>query len=118
MASGIKANDHCFEVYNDIKRKRKYLYAIFKIVAPDIVVDKTSDPGATFDDFFEDMKQRTESGCYAVLDFSAPGISGSHLVFTSWISDSLPVKTKMLYASSKDAFRRALDGIKFHIQAS
>ncbi|KAF8572167.1 hypothetical protein P879_00237 [Paragonimus westermani] len=57
MASGIKANDHCFEVYNDIKRKRKYLYAIFKIVAPDIVVDKTSDP--------------------------APGISGSHLVFTS-----------------------------------
>ena len=42
----------------------------------------------------------------------------SKLFFVSWVPDIAKVKVKMLYASSKESFRRVLDGIQLEIQAT
>jgi hypothetical protein len=41
---------------------------------------------------------------------STPGIEKSKIFFVSWVPDIAKVKSKMLYASSKERFRRELDG--------
>jgi len=72
--------------------------------------------------FAEFTAQLPEAECrYAVYDFSYVGKEGvekSKMFFISWVPDVAPVKKKMLYASSKESFRRALDGIQLEIQAT
>jgi len=58
---------------------------------------------------------------YAVCDipFTTPdGRPQEKIVFFLWNPDDGPVKTKMLYASSKDAIRKKLQGIAKEIQAN
>ena len=50
-----------------------------------------------------------------MYDFSYEGKEGvekSKLFFVSWVPDVAKVKAKMLYASSKERFRRELDGAR------
>ena len=44
------------------------------------------------------------------LDNSQEGVEKNKLFFVSWVPDVAKVKAKMLYASSKERFRRELDG--------
>jgi cofilin len=56
-----------------------------------------------------------------VYDFSYVGKEGvekNKLFFISWVPDVAKVKAKMLYASSKERFRRDLDGVQLEIQAT
>jgi hypothetical protein len=57
-----------------------------------------------------------EAECrYGVYDFSYVGKEGvekNKLFFVSWVPDVAKVKAKMLYASSKERFRRELDGAR------
>jgi len=56
-----------------------------------------------------------------VLDYSyvgKEGIEKSKIFFISWVPDTAKVKAKMLYASSKERFRRELDGIQLEVQAT
>lgn len=63
-----------------------------------------------------------EAECrYGVYDFAYVGREGvekSKLFFVSWVPDVAKIKAKMLYASSKEAFRRLLDGVQLEIQAT
>ena len=74
---------------------------------------------ATYDQFTALLP---ESDCrYAVYDFAYVGNEGiekNKLFFVSWVPDVAKVKSKMLYASSKERFRRELDGIQLEIQAT
>ena len=95
---------------------------------------------ATFEQFTALLP---ESECrYAVLDYSyvgKEGIEKSKIFFISWVPDTAKVRTglvlapsrqrvahalatkvkaKMLYASSKERFRRELDGIQLEVQAT
>ncbi|CAD7685152.1 unnamed protein product [Nyctereutes procyonoides] len=40
------------------------------------------------------------------------------LVFIFWAPESAPLKSKMIYASSKDAIKKKLTGIKHELQAN
>ncbi len=40
------------------------------------------------------------------------------LVFLNWAPDTAQVRSKMMYASTKDFFRQQLDGISAEFQAS
>ncbi|KAJ8139155.1 hypothetical protein OY671_007633 [Metschnikowia pulcherrima] len=40
------------------------------------------------------------------------------IVFHTWSPDTAPVRSKMVYASSKDALRRAMDGTAADIQGT
>ena len=42
----------------------------------------------------------------------------SKIFFVSWVPDACKAKTKMLYASSKQALRNALDGVQLDHQAT
>ncbi len=42
----------------------------------------------------------------------------SRIFFIAWSPDVSRVRSKMIYASSKDKFRRELDGIQIELQAT
>jgi cofilin len=42
----------------------------------------------------------------------------SKIFFVSWVPDTCKAKTKMLYASSKQALRNALEGVHLDHQAT
>ncbi|CAL8094069.1 unnamed protein product [Calicophoron daubneyi] len=117
MASGIKPTEECITIYDQIKMKHTHLYAIYKVDGDHIKLDAVSGPNATYDQFLNEMKSRAKQGCYAVVDLPLDE-RNSALGFVSWVSDDLPVKTKMLYASSKDALRKKLEGLKFRVDAT
>jgi len=59
---------------------------------------------------------------YAVYDFNYELASGegtrSKITFIAWSPDDAGIQPKMVYASSKDALKRALNGIATEFQAN
>ena len=58
---------------------------------------------------------------YLVLDWEGVNkdeCQVSKIFFVSWVPDTCKAKTKMLYASSKQALRNALDGVHLDHQAT
>lgn len=85
----------------------------------EIVVSKASNE-SNYEDFVNELP---ENDCrYAVYDFEYETASGegkrSKIVFYIWSPDTAPVKSKMIYASSKDALRRALNGVSTEVQGT
>ena len=72
------------------------------------------DPQADFK--FQDLldKLPADEPRYLVLDWNVENDDGcqlSKIFFVSWVPDTCKAKTKMLYASSKQALRNALEEI-------
>ena len=63
-----------------------------------------------------------EDSCrYAVVDhnYKAPdGGARSKVCFIAWSPDSCKIKEKMLYAASKESFKRNFSGIQIDMQAT
>merc|ERR1719478_871820 len=103
-----------------MKLRSKYGYIIFKITddKKSIVIDKTGEKGASFEEF---CKALPDGDCrYAVLDVeinTKSGATTNKLIFVAWSDDNASVKPKMLYASSKDALKKSLSGINEEYQA-
>jgi hypothetical protein len=58
---------------------------------------------------------------YLVMDWDVENDDGcqmSKIFFVSWVPDTCKAKTKMLYASSKQALRNALEGVHLDHQAT
>lgn len=107
-------------VFMDLKKKRKYRWIVYKIDGErKVVLECTGEPSASYESFCEKLP---EHDCrYGIYDHDYTDVEGcqkSKIVFFAWSPDTAKVKPKMLYASSKDAFRRLLDGIHFEIQAT
>merc|ERR1712061_924887 len=67
-------------------------------------------------DSFPDSEAR-----FAVYDcpiIAKSGAETNKLILIMWNSDNAPVKSKMLYASSKDALKKKLTGIENEFQAT
>ena len=120
MASGVTVNDTCLQEYQALKLKKAHKYVIFNLNKDntEIVVEKTS-KSADYDDFIADLP---ETECrWAVYDFEFEKEGAgkrNKLTFVSWAPDTAKIKQKMLFASSKDALRRALVGIAVEIQGT
>ncbi|KAK6161302.1 hypothetical protein DH2020_004683 [Rehmannia glutinosa] len=100
--------DHSKTTYMELQRKKVYRYVIFKIdeKKKEVVVEKTGSPAESYEDFTASLP---ENDCrYAVYDFDynnrSPSISR--------------IRAKMLYATSKERFRRELQGVHYEIQAT
>lgn len=109
------------KAFNDLKLGKKYKYVIYRLSddKTSIIVDSTS-TDASYDNFLE---QLPENDCkYAVYDFeyeiSASEGKRSKIVFYQWSPDTASVRAKMVYASSKDALRRALNGVSSDVQGT
>ena len=99
------------------KTLRYYTYVIENKKV--IKIDKKGERDATFEDFcdaFPDDEPR-----YGVVDLefkSKDGRPTSKLVFITWNPDTGPIMKKMLYSSSKEAIKSALNGVGIHINAT
>jgi cofilin len=117
-AAGTPVDDACVLKFKDLKSKRKYKYVVFKIDDGKIVVCHEGLPAASFDSFVEQLPENEPR--YAVMDYEykKDGCTKSKIFFVNWAPDTAPIRKKMVYASSKDKFKRDLDGINLEIQAT
>ncbi|EXC04552.1 Actin-depolymerizing factor 7 [Morus notabilis] len=114
----MAVSDECKIKFLELK-KRNYRFIVFKIENQDVVVDKLGSPGETYDDFTASLP---DNECrYAVYDFdfiTDENCQKSKIFFIAWSPDTSKVRSKMVYASSKDRFKRELDGIQVELQAT
>jgi cofilin len=91
--TAIKVADECIPAWNDIKIGHKYRYIIFTFSADlaTVVVEKTADPSANYDNFLDDLPPRDVR--YAVYDFDFRDDDGNlrnRLVLIVWAPDTAP----------------------------
>merc|ERR1712098_419979 len=85
----------------------------------EITIESEGDSSKTYGDFLAAVPENEPR--YAVCDVKFETDDGrpqEKLVFFLWSPDSCGVRDKMLYASSKDALRKKLDGVHREIQAN
>ncbi|CAK7238918.1 MAG: cofilin [Sporothrix thermara] len=132
--SGASASQECVTAYNELKLNKKYKYIIYKLddKNSEIVIETASSDGdwEVFRNQLINATTKTRTGegkgpRYAVYDFEYELASGegtrlksNKLTFIAWSPDDAPIMAKMVYASSKEALRRALTGIATEIQAN
>ncbi|BBM98971.1 cofilin [Marchantia polymorpha subsp. ruderalis] len=120
-SSGMSASDECKLKFMELKRKKTHRFIIFKIdeKLQQIVVEKAGGPDESYEAFASSLP---EKDCrYGVYDFdfvTEDNCQKSKIFFIAWSPDTSRVKAKMLYASSKDRFRRELDGVHYELQAT
>ncbi|PON37468.1 ADF/Cofilin/Destrin [Parasponia andersonii] len=104
-------HDDCKLRFLELKAKRAHRFIVFKIEEKQkqVVVEKLGEPTQSYEDF---TKSLPENECrYAVYD-SQENCQKSRIFFIAWSPDTSRVRSKMIYASSKDRFKRELDGIQ------
>uniref|UniRef100_A0A7N0UCN6 ADF-H domain-containing protein n=1 Tax=Kalanchoe fedtschenkoi TaxID=63787 RepID=A0A7N0UCN6_KALFE len=120
-ASGIAVHDDCKLKFLELKSKRAHRFIVFKIEEKQkqVIVEKLGDPINSYEDFAASLP--ADECRYAVYDFdyvTEENCQKSRIVFIAWSPDISRVRSKMIYASSKDRFKRELDGIQIELQAT
>ncbi|KAK6925804.1 Actin-depolymerizing factor homology domain [Dillenia turbinata] len=118
-ASGMAVNDDCKLKFLELKAKRSYRFLIFKIENQQVMVEKVGSPEESYDDFTASLPP--DECRYAVYDFdftTNENCQKSKIFFIAWSPNTSKVRSKMVYASSKDRFKRELDGIQVELQAT
>ncbi|TDH67236.1 hypothetical protein CCR75_000447 [Bremia lactucae] len=110
-ANAIAPTDAVVAEFKQLKMRRKYRYALFRIEADKIVVDITAPPSASFADFCAALP---DSDCrYAVYDHDyqvSDGRKTSKLFFVTWIPHNSHPGFKMAYTHAKSAFQGVCEG--------
>ncbi|XP_070031627.1 actin-depolymerizing factor 7-like isoform X2 [Nicotiana tomentosiformis] len=112
-------HDDCKLKFLELKSKRDYRYIVFKIESQQVVVEKLGGPEESYEDFTNSLP--ADECCYIVFDFDSittENCQKSKIFFIAWSPDTSKVRMKMVYASSKDKFKRELDGIQVELQAT
>ncbi|KAL1817489.1 actin-depolymerizing factor 4 [Daucus carota subsp. sativus] len=120
-ASGIAVHDDCKLKFLELKAKRTYRSIIFKIeeIQKQVTVEKVGDPAESYEDFAASLP--ADECRYAVYDYdfvTQENCQKSRIFFIAWSPDTAKVRSKMIYASSKERFKRELDGIQVELQAT
>jgi len=138
MASGVAITEQCKTLYNQFKSKHNLHYIIYQLSPSDqnpkeVVVKhqeprspdfKAADFPAIYKGFFQKMEQvaAAKTCCYAVIDcfwIKDGGQERNKIVFIYYAPESSPIKSKMVYSSTKDALMKALgDGFHLNLQAA
>ena len=118
--AGVSVNDECVAKFNDLKLKHAARFIIYRMNddMSQIVVAEEGDKSKTYEDF---VKQLPENDCrYAVFDFEfeVEGNPRSKIIFVNWAPDTAKIRSKMVYAASKEAIKKRLVGISTEVQAT
>ncbi|KAJ0106264.1 hypothetical protein Patl1_17749 [Pistacia atlantica] len=117
----MAVNDDCKLKFMELKTKRSYRFIVFKIEEKiqQVTVEKLGEPNESYEHFTASLPANE---CrYAVYDFdftTEENVQKSKIFFIAWAPDTSRIRSKMLYASSKDRFRRELDGVQVELQAT
>ncbi|RDW95327.1 hypothetical protein BP5796_01090 [Coleophoma crateriformis] len=132
MVYSVSIAPECISLFNELKLNKKIKYIIYKLSDDykEIVVEESSEDG-DWDNFREKLvtaQSKSKTGKlgkgprYAVYDFNYDLASGegqrSKITFIAWSPDDAGIQPKMVYASSKDALKRALTGLATEFQAN
>ncbi|KAL9685342.1 hypothetical protein QQ045_022790 [Rhodiola kirilowii] len=132
-ASGMAVNDECKLKFLELKAKRTHRFIVFKIdekVQQTLTktccceVEEQDDPATTVLTRHTTISQlacpTTSVVILSIILISSPVRTArrARSSSVSWSPDTSRVRSKMLYASSKDRFKRELDGIQFELQAT
>lgn len=109
-----------------MKLGKKHRYVIYKVSddKTKIVVEEAGDlDDGTQADYESFTEKLPENDCkYAVYLFEYEIGAGEgkrlKIVFITWTPDTAPIRSKMIYASSKDALKLALNGLSLEIQGT
>ncbi|KAK4940078.1 hypothetical protein LTR28_009224 [Elasticomyces elasticus] len=130
--SGVSVSPECIQAFNELKLGKSTKWIIYKISDDwkEIVVEEKS-TSPDYNAFREKLlaaksKDRKGKegmgGRYAVFDveYELEGGEGSRskITFIAWCPDDAPTYPRMMYSSSKDALKRALNGLAAEIQAN
>lgn len=132
MASGVKVDNTVLEKFHEFKIKKSTPYLILgfsadisKIVVLSEGSGKLAPQNASAavknQKWTEMLNELPENDVrYVVIDMFYDTSEGSRaeIFFIAWAPDSATTKRKMLCASSKDALKNALQGIRNNIQAT
>ncbi|XP_061415144.1 cofilin-2 isoform X1 [Lethenteron reissneri] len=138
MASGVSVSDDVIRVFNDmkvrksstqeeIKKRKKAVLFCLSDDKRQIIVETSrqilvGDIGETVEDpYGAFVKLLPLNDCrYALYDatYETRESKKEDLVFVFWAPDSAPLKSKMIYASSKDAIKKKFTGIKHEWQVN
>ncbi|XP_077166768.1 destrin [Paroedura picta] len=138
MASGVQVADEVCRIFYDmkvrkcstpeeIKKRKKAVIFCLSADKKCIVVEEgkeilVGDIGVTVTDPFKQFVQMLpEKDCrYALYDasFETKESKKEELIFFLWAPELAPLKSKMIYASSKDAIKKKFPGIKHECQAN
>jgi cofilin len=120
MSSGVAVDDEVINVFQELKMGHAHRFAFFKLNDDQskVIVDKKAPPSTTWDQFVSELPP---NDCrYAVYDFpyQHDGRDNNKILFVVWAPDSAKIKSKMLYASTREALRKKLVGIGTEVQAT
>ena len=118
--SGIAVSDDCVNKYQELKLGHAYRYVIFKMNSnnTEVVVDQTGGPNEDYNSF---KSKLPANDCrYAIYDyeFSIDGGRRNKITFILWSPETAPIKSKMMYTSTKDSIKKKLVGIQVEVQAT
>ncbi|XP_061342074.1 actin-depolymerizing factor 5-like isoform X1 [Gastrolobium bilobum] len=119
--TGMWVTDECKNSFMEMKWKKVHRYIVFKIDERSklVTVDKVGGPGEGYADLAASLPN--DDCRYAVFDFDFVTVDNcrkSKIFFIAWSPTASRIRAKMLYATSKDGLRRALDGICYEVQAT
>lgn len=132
MSSGVSVDPDCSrELLTLIRASPRQYRAVIYRVSPDlrsVVVEKTLPSSnitkrSAHDDWREFAKEHLpRDDCrYAAYDFefnTAETGKKNKVIFLLWSPEGAPIKSKMVYTSSRQALVAALDGVQKEVQAT
>lgn len=119
--SGIRLSQDAVNIFYHVRSKSAYKWVLWKIdeTGTTVVIDAVGNPGSSYESFLNALPK---ADCrYGVFDYQLKLPDGgvlNKLVFLNWAPDNAKVKSKMMYASTKDFFKGHLDGMSAEFQAS
>ncbi|XP_034481404.1 cofilin/actin-depolymerizing factor homolog [Drosophila innubila] len=120
----VRCSTKCLEIYEAIRKGKKYRYIIFRIT-PDAVIDvETIGPRDNdYKQFMEDLMRNGASECrYGLFDLEYTRVcevtkqqmKREKLVLLSWCPSNAKPKGKILYLSFLHPFMNQLKGIHYY----
>jgi cofilin len=119
--SGVGVSKDCLAAFASVKRRGGPRFAIFAVdeASGAVVTETVARPGDAHEDFLDALP---EGDCrYGVVDHAFVNSEGcvfDKLVFVLWSPDGARLKSKMLYAATKDHLRGCLEGVSLELQAT
>ncbi|KAL6638149.1 hypothetical protein ACP70R_025721 [Stipagrostis hirtigluma subsp. patula] len=125
-ASGVAVSEECKARFQELRTARAHRFVVFKIddSLQQVVVDKVGPRDAGFDGLTaslpaDDCRYAVYDHDFTVGDATAAGEAPrSKIFFISWSPATAEVKSKMVYASSNEGFKKELDGVQIDLQAT
>ena len=125
--SGIEIDDSCMTAFNNLKMGKNTRYASFKMSSDlkKVLLEKEvpkSSGGSSESQYKEFVSQVPANDArYFIYDFeftNADGDVRNKVALILWCPDGTSTKTKMLYTTTKDDFKRKLQGLQVEVGAT